>query len=130
MQLTVDDAIAIIVEYLTRNYGGVTEGVASYGYDFSLTQFLARFAIERMGIPNTGYVAEDPKVKEVSTIFLDALWTLCRRGVLRPSVSKRGGQGLPNGEGYSITAAGRDWLADKERVAFPSDPSRFGGRIR
>lgn len=126
MQVNVDDAVEIVVEYLTRDYGPHGQGVANYGYNFSLPNFLARFAVERLGIPNTGYVVEHPKVKEMSPIFLDALWTLCRRGLLRPSVVASGGQGLPNGEGYSLTAAGRAWLADKERAVVPADPSRFG----
>lgn len=129
MQLTVDDAIDILIEYLTRNYGGTSQGIASYGYDFSLLQFLAKFAVERLGVISSGYVADDPKVKAISPVFLDALWTLCRRGLMRPSVAMRGGQGLPTGEGYSLTAAGRAWLADKDRVRVPADPSRFGSII-
>ncbi|MEK7994220.1 MAG: hypothetical protein AAB403_10490 [Planctomycetota bacterium] len=129
MQLTVDDAIGILVEYLTRNYGGTSAGIGNYGYDLSLLQFLAKFAVERMNIPNNGYIADDPAVQAVSPVFLDAVWTLCRRGLMRPSVARRGGQGLPTGEGYSLTAAGRAWLADTDRAMVPSDPSRFGTMI-
>ena len=126
MQLTVDDAIGIIIEYLTRDYGGVSQGIANYGYDFHLPGFLAKFVVERMGALPQSYMADSPEAKSVSPVFLDALWTLSRRGLMRPSVATRGGQGSDTGEGYSLTAAGRAWLADKDRVMVPTDPSRFG----
>jgi len=125
MALAVDDAIEIIAEYLARPYSRGT-GVANYDYDFYLTSFLTLYATEHMGVPTFGMPAEEPRVVAISPTFLDALWVLCRRGILRPSVAARNGQGTPNGIGYSLTEAGRIWLADKDRIVLPSDPSRFG----
>lgn len=125
MSLAIEDAVGFIAEYLERTPANVRRN-ENYGYDFYLTSFLARFVVEHLGVPNHSFPAQSPQSIAVSSAFLDALWVLCRRGILRPSVAQRGGQGVATGEGYSLTEIGNAWLGDKERHAVPSDPSRFG----
>lgn len=54
--------------------------------------------------------------------FYDAAWDLCRQGVLRPGPAvsrddmRTGSAYLANG--YSITAAGREWLLSDDRLAW------------
>ncbi len=50
---------------------------------------------------------------------------LCRRGVLRPSVKAFGGQSTGEGEGYTVTTAGREWVANAQ-VDLVLDPTRLG----
>jgi hypothetical protein len=46
----------------------------------------------------------------ISPWFLDLAWLLCRQGVLRPGVRRVGERAMPEG-GYSLTGAGRRWVA-------------------
>jgi hypothetical protein len=59
--------------------------------------------------------------------FFDAAWYLCRIGETAPASEIRG-PGF-NGDGYSITSFGREWLASSAQRP-PSDPSRFVQIIR
>lgn len=71
--------------------------------------------------------------------FYDAAWELCRRGVLRPGAAMPDGQSATNqvgqrinaapffGDGFSITAWGREWVkkAASDRASMPTDPGRI-----
>jgi hypothetical protein len=64
--------------------------------------------------------------------FYDAAWELCRIGVLRPGEAAPIGNSMSrgfHGDGYSITAFGRQWIQDANRRSLV-DPSRLSGVLR
>jgi hypothetical protein len=75
--------------------------------------------------PNIQYVTDHPKNQELSPLFLEAAWELCRRGVLRPSIRFFGKQGTAEGSGYSITAQGQRWIKDGASALVLGGPDRL-----
>jgi len=128
MAITQSDAIEFIVEKLrnppTPGPVGLLLGIN--GYDLYVPHLLHYFGIERLGLDGRQNIGLDPKVIAESAAFYDAIWTLCRRGVLRPTILSEGRQPMTDGKGFSLTELGQRWLANEDRGAVLSDPSRFG----
>jgi hypothetical protein len=94
--MDLDEAIAILLDLLRNGRA------QSYGYDL-----YARTGAElaaRQRYPHEHYL--DVHVRELSPIFYEAAWEICRRGIVRPGVRRSGEQAVEEG-GYSLTAAGR-----------------------
>ncbi len=63
---------------------------------------------------------------DISPIFIDACWELCRCGILRPFTYTTSDQGTTQGDGFSITAFGRQWLDEGRFDNYvPTEPDRF-----
>jgi hypothetical protein len=60
----------------------------------------------------------DRAAQEVSGIFFEAAWELCRRGLLRPGVRVMSTQAVTDGGGYSLTSYGASWLQEAEDSQF------------
>lgn len=70
---------------------------------------------------------EEPPDIEIAT-FYDAAWELSRRGILRsgPAFPRGRYTGRSDGEGYSLTVHGREWIAHYDQPGpFPVDSGRF-----
>ena len=89
------------------------DGYSSFGYDLKL-EIVILFYLQEAGDwpPQIQYVEDHPRGRELSLVFFEAAWELCRRGILRPSVQSIGGQGSANGTGYSVTSLGRHWISE------------------
>ncbi len=64
--------------------------------------------------------------------FYDGAWELSRRGILRggPAFPRGRYMGHAEGDGYSLTAHGREWIAHYDQPGpFPVDPGRFAAII-
>ena len=121
-----DEAFDILVQHcahLATATGQVANAARrdTYGNDVWIAGVVRGYYTSRM----------DPSrlTEEHYLPFYDAAWELCRIGVLRPGLHAPMGQGaigsgIFSGDGYSITAFGRDWLANPERRA-AGDPSRM-----
>lgn len=99
--MDLDEAIAILLDLLRNGRA------QNYGYDL-----YARTGAEvaaRQRHPHEHYL--DGPVRELSPIFYEAAWELCRRGIVRPGVRRSGEQAVDEG-GYSLTVAGRAALAN------------------
>jgi hypothetical protein len=99
--MDLDEAIAILLDLL-RN-----DRARNYGYDLYARNG-AEFAA-RQRYPREHYL--DAPLRELSPIFYEAAWELCRRGIVRPGVRRSGEQAVEEG-GYSLTIAGRAALAN------------------
>jgi hypothetical protein len=69
-----------------------------------------------------------PEFDGVWLAFYDAAWELCRRGILRLGEISAQAQGAPRytiADGYSITAAGRDWMRNATARHLPTAPGRY-----
>jgi len=113
---TIDDAVAFLVDYLTRpksEQGRLGLGVSNYGYDVHVPNLLDLY-LNEVERSTEQYPSQSSRGQLVSVSFYEAAWHLCRVGVLRPSVRDIQGQATADGasgNGYSLTTAGRRWLA-------------------
>ena len=126
-----DDALQFLIAYLRRPRRP-NEGV-SYGYDLYITNVCRAFAVEVEGESLQNNLRIDRRVPELSGVFYEAAWELCRRGIIRPGVRRHGERVTEDGaggNGYSLTSPGRNWLADAENALFiPVEPSRIAELI-
>jgi len=64
--------------------------------------------------------------EEFCAPFLEAVWNLCRMGVLRPGPSIIRPNPVAETAGYSLTTFGRRWLQDSDKPAYiPTDVGRL-----
>jgi hypothetical protein len=120
--MTSEDATKLFIEWLRNpKYNDHTK----YGYDIYLPSLL-RVYLEHNGLDPLQIGNE---LIKLSPLFYNAAWELCRRGIIRPSISAFGEQETPDGSagnGYSITPFGKTWLAESPDSDFvPTEPERF-----
>lgn len=118
-----EDAMRFIVDALAKN----PQEFKNYGYDLYLIRAAERFATDVEGLQD--HTGAQGRVYELSTVFFNVGWELCRRGILRPGVWRHGEQMTEEGSagyGYSLTPYGKSWLASEDRHLFvPTEPERF-----
>jgi hypothetical protein len=124
MVLSHEDAMALLIKCLREpDHGNHTQ----YGYDIYLPTLVRKY-LEKEGRTRFGGAQTD--IREIVSDLYSPAWELCRRGILRPGISKYGKQATDDGNagnGYSITQFGRDWLAEADKDTFvPTEPERFG----
>ena len=94
--MDLDEAIALTLELLQA------DRAKNYGYDLYPTS-VTRVAAERRH--RQDHQAQLTAEIELSPIFMEAAWELCRRGIVRPGVRCKGAQ-VTDEVGYSLTVAG------------------------
>ena len=121
-----------IVQFMVRElHASSQSGHTAYGYDLWIADhaheqmLLWRCAVELLRaepspagsgggfgrhVMTFGESPEAKLAREISPIVFDLLWRLCLDGVLRPGVRELGGQAVPQGQGYSLTTYGKEWL--------------------
>ena len=116
-----EDAIKIIVSWLRDGQPG---DLRHFGYDLHLDNFI-RIHIRRQPRESREEpFAEDRQLRELYPVFANAAWELCRRGILRPGVKEWGGQSTGEGEGFSLTPFGRNWISEGgSDVFYPLSPN-------
>ncbi len=120
--MDVDAALAAIIERLRVK----PDGYRHYGYGVYLPHIWWEYVAEREGIPPEALHKLQQFDQEVSPYFYAAAWELCRRGILRPGVTRLGQQATEDGaggNGYSLTPLGRRWLEETGDLQFiPTEP--------
>jgi hypothetical protein len=120
----VDDAVEFIVDFVRnpRDRGAFS----TFGYELKL-EIVTLTYLKEIGDwpPHIQYVQDHPRARELSPMFFEAAWELCRRGILRPSVQFIGGQGSADGTGYSLTTFGRRWITDDSQQVLLLGPERI-----
>lgn len=107
-----EDAIQKIVDWIRQ---GCPTGRARYGYEVYIPSLI-------------GDLFEYEDQKEYSSVFFDAAWELCRRGILRPGVKIVGAQATDeggSGGGFCLTAFGNMWIREEDHTFVPTEPERF-----
>jgi hypothetical protein len=95
-KMGLDEAISILIGLLQAGRGG------SYGYDLYARRG-AEEAVSRM--PHRP-LEDQQMIRDLSPLFYEAAWELCRRGIVRPGIRRSGDQAVEEG-GYSLTVAGQ-----------------------
>ena len=131
--LDVDDAIQFIGRYIRERVVPVPPGgriESSYGYEVYLRAVIAFYLTETGSVPPGARVWDvvETSAPTLSPIFAEAAWTLCRRGFLRPGTRSFNAQATDEGGGFgfSVTQAGREWVASGAPADYvPLEPGRF-----
>ena len=84
------------------------------------------YIADREGLRPDELLRIAPFEREISPSFYAAAWEICRRGYLRPSMTRANeihAAAGPAGNGYSLTPLGRQWLAETGDLQFiPTEP--------
>jgi hypothetical protein len=126
LPLSIDEAIAVLVPVLRRAAKPgerVSHDRRPFGCDIWISDIAKSYL--------RGAPMEETEEAELQP-FYDAAWELSRRGVLRPGPAFARGQNMAHtaGDGFSLTAFGRDWVDKFDQPGpFPSDSSRFAALI-
>lgn len=120
-----EDAFNFITDYIRRGRSGP---YSNYGYDLTISNIMYAYLKGERGISEHD---AQSLLRDLSPPFYAAAWELCRRGILRPGVSRYGEQVTDRGsggDGYALTPFGRQWLSESEgRYDYvPVEPARFG----
>jgi hypothetical protein len=122
--MKLEDATKLLIKLIRNPDHGSFE---KYGYEIYLPSLLRSYFIKQEGIP---FPETDKKLYELSSVFYEAGWELCRRGILRPGIKCYGDQATADGgagNGYSVTQFGRAWLQESYLDDFvPTEPERYG----
>jgi hypothetical protein len=134
--LHIDDATEHLVGYLrdeiTKPPPHMPIFDNKYGCDLWVPIVVANFWQSR-GHPTVSADPRQPQNASYYRPFYDAVWQLCRIGVLRPGETapmgnSTHGRGL-TGDGFSLTDFGRGWVQTAAQHS-PSDPSRFSEMLQ
>lgn len=110
------------LKYILSRLRAKLDSLGDYGYDVYIPGVIRRYLVSE----ERQYDPDERRVRELSPHFYAAAWELCRRGIIRPGVSRMGLQSTDDGSagnGYSITPFGRTWLQESDRDDFvPTDP--------
>jgi len=104
--MDLDQAIAILLDLLR------TGRARNYGYDLYPREGAQEAARRRYHEHQHEY---HEAIREFSPLFYEAAWELCRRGIVRPGVTRIDAQAVPEG-GYSLTVAGRATLQNLDQT--------------
>jgi hypothetical protein len=120
----VEDAAAFIVDCIARPR---PSDYPSYGYEVYLPNLIAFYQKEiEHQTDHESLLRNGPRAQELSPLFYEAAWELCRRGILRPGVQRLGGQSDGGGgDGYSVTALGKTWISQEAPAPVLIDPARL-----
>ena len=123
-----DDVVAFLVDYLRSPRPD--HGYSTYGYEIWLPLVVDAYLREKEQTPENPnpFRPNCPRAAELSPLFLEAAWHLCRRGILRPRVKEFGAQATPDGAsgyGYCLTTHGRRWIDQGASAVFLADPDRL-----
>jgi len=114
--MELDEAIAILIDLLKNEQAG------RYGYDLYARRG-AEAAALRLHPHNPDPRAQT--MRDLSPVFYEAAWELCRRGLVRPGVRTADSQAVEEG-GYSLTAAGRAALPTLDIAYAPGEDPGHG----
>lgn len=123
---TVDQALRFLV---TCARSPIKREHSNYGYEIWIPRIARDYFVQEQDLHYHGY-DNDPRIAALTPAFYDAAWELCRRGILRPTVTRTGAQATDDGasgDGFSVTEAGRQWLDESDGTTFiATDPSQTG----
>jgi hypothetical protein len=115
----IEDAVSFIVDYVGKPRAAAA--YSDYGYDIYVPNLIAAYLAEVEKIPQH-LVRDHQRGRELTPIFFDATWELCRRGILRPGVPNSGNA---DNRGFSATSLGKSWIASGSVMPILLDAARL-----
>lgn len=115
----IEDAVSFIVDYVAKPR--MTETYGGHGYEIYLPNVVASYLCENEGV-SQHLIRGHQRIRELTPVFFDAAWELCRRGALRPGVPNSGNA---DNRGFSATSLGRSWIASGALLPILLDSARL-----
>jgi hypothetical protein len=105
---TDEEATAYLISWLRKRIeqrpNGDGRGLEPYGFDLYTDLLRQKLRLEPID-------PEDSRIVKEKLPFLNAIWDLCLRGILRPGASAyHSGYLVPTGNHYALTNYGLQWL--------------------
>lgn len=132
-RLTEEEAFTRIINWLKTSGNKHLDSASypNYGHELYIPNIIFQclnevIAEDRSKNPTgmRGY-AMNPYQPEASP-FYDAVWSLCRHGILRPDPPNPNANGLDSGQGFTVTSYGKKWLNDASGYeCVPAEYGRF-----
>ncbi|MHB9106892.1 MAG: hypothetical protein ACYDCO_07540 [Armatimonadota bacterium] len=132
MAANYEEALRFIINYLRDPQYRRLVDFSNYGYDLYLPNVMRAYIVMTEKVD---YHEADRSLhrNDISPLFYNAAWELCRRGILRPGVRTVREQSTEQGSagnGYSVTLFGTQWLSEGAHDDFvATEPERFGRMI-
>lgn len=105
--MELDEAIGILINLLQRGQA------RNYGYDLYAHRGAEEAALRLH--PNNPFDREQA-MRDLSPIFYEAAWEMCRRGIVRPGIRRSADQAVEEG-GYALTKSGRTALGNLDAAS-------------
>lgn len=123
MKITIDEAQQFIISHLRDLQRGVLP-LSCANYDVYLDRCVKVYISKHQ----TQAMVVTQQDRPCYVIFADAVWDLCRKGILRPGINTKNCTAPPSAAngGFSITEYGKEWLLKyKNDDLLPADPNEF-----
>ncbi len=128
MSITIDEAQEFIINHVREWKQGETI-LAKANYDIHLNTTVDVYINNHQTTISYPFNNQTPSKYIFRPVFADALWDLCRKGILRLGTNSN-----PNfscsttieDPGFSMTEFGKEWLSKRKNDALlPADPNKF-----
>ena len=106
------DAEDYILDFIVENLAQKERRVVEKSFDFDL------YLPWLMEIVEYQQIEKDqrcPEIVELESLYMDAAWSLCNKGILRPGPRRTNSDNPRDGyaKGYSLTLIGRSMLRER-----------------
>ncbi len=110
---SLEEAEEYILEFIVENLAQKERRVTEKSYDFDLFLPWLMEIVENQHVQSS---SSEPEIVELESLYMDAAWSLCNKGILRPGPRRTNSENPRDGyaKGYSLTLLGRSML--KERI--------------
>ncbi len=107
---SIEEGEQFIREFMRETLGNPSESGYGKNYDFDL--YLPWMMDWVLNVPQNKDDEDMTATHVLEVLFMDAGWSLCQKGILRPGPRSTGGESIGGalGKGYSLTPKGREWL--------------------
>ncbi len=109
---SLQDAEDYILDFIVENLAQKERRIVEKSFDFDLYLPWLMEIVEYQRIESEGHC---PEIVELEGLYMDAAWSLCNKGYLRPGPRRTNSDNPRDGygKGYSLTLMGRTMLREK-----------------
>lgn len=109
---SLQDAEDYILDFIVENLAQKERRIVEKSFDFDLYLPWLMEIVEYQRVEGKGHC---PEIVELEGLYMDAAWSLCNKGYLRPGPRRTNSDNPRDGygKGYSLTLMGRTMLREK-----------------
>lgn len=110
---SLQDAEDYILDFIVENLAQKERRITEKSFDFDL---YLPWLMEIVEYQKIDHQSSCPEIVELESLYMDAAWSLCNKGILRPGPRRTNSDNPKDGyaKGYSLTLLGRSMI--RERV--------------
>lgn len=109
---SLQDAEDYILDFIVENLAQKERRIVEKSFDFDLYLPWLMEIVENQRVESQAHY---PEIVELEGLYMDAAWSLCNKGYLRPGPRRTNSDNPRDGygKGYSLTLMGRTMLREK-----------------